>query len=177
MIPLESLSPQSAEAVVKLKTGREVKLTMRPYTLHDHAWFQKQFGTDEDKQAIAAMRLEPIARFSWHMLTPESRAVFANIKYEKYDDDGNPVKEIEGYERLLFGIESEESFWALLSAFGECRGMNSFISDEGEIGVKKKAIRSPKRILIGLVSLILWPLNMVIRLIKFLLSPLASFNT
>lgn len=178
MIPLEQLHPKTVDVDVILVNGQDMTLTMRPYTMADHVWYQENFSSEEDALAIAAMRIDPMAKICWHMLDTESKKFFANVKYKKFNDETGEEEwvDVHGYQNLIHTLDNEQSFWLLWDAFLRCKGMNGFVDDPDAIGVKKKTRKKRKPRSIGRVPLISWLLNTVIRRKKSSRLRLGNFN-
>lgn len=136
---LTDFAPKETRFKASLKNGRNVELTLRPFTLGDMAWAQNMFPTEADQLAIASMKIEPIARMIWHQMAPESKQIFMKFKFQKEDENGNLIEgyEPEGYERLIEAMTGLDDFMAGFNALTLCRGVNGFIDD----GVKKKTVR------------------------------------
>lgn len=151
MIPLERLQPRAVKVKLSLVNGRSVVVTLRPYTMNDHATLQREY-TQEDHIALANAQLDAIAKISWYMLDNESKRLFSEyVEFQQYNEESgqDEVVKITGHEKLLHAIDGEESFWALLDGFAKCRGYNGFASDDEDVGVKKKKAMSKNPILIG----------------------------
>ncbi len=167
MIPLSRLKPRHVETLVLLQGGASVVVRFRPYTMADHAWFQENFLDDDEQKKLALLQVEPIAKIAWHMMDNESKKLFSEqITYKEYNEatGQEDVLAVHGHKKLLHAINGEESFWALLDAFTQCKGHDGFVSEENEdIGVKKKTTPKMKHKLIGARSLKDLLLNMVTR--------------
>lgn len=133
---LSKLSPKEARFKVNLIGGREVEITLRPFTLGDKAWMENSFDTTEKALSVANMEAEAWARILWHQMDIDSRDIFMNIAFQKVDEKTNKVTEIkpEGYERLLEALYSVKDILEGIEAFNLCQGNNGFTDD----GLKKK---------------------------------------
>lgn len=165
MIPLEELHPKTAEADITLVNGKKITVTLRPYSMADHVWYQENFSKDEEAMAIAAMQIDAIAKVAWHMMDSESKRFFGDVRYKQFNEETGEDDDVDvvGHEKLVHTIKGEESFWKLFDAFCRCRGMNGFIEDPNKIGVKKKAMKKQRPRSIGQIPLISWLRNMGIR--------------
>lgn len=139
---LAQFAPREARFKTKIKGGRNVEITLRPFTLADKAWTEGQFSTEADQLAIAAMRVDPIARLVWHQMTQESREIFFRMKFVRHDENTGELIEAqpEGHERLIEAMVDEQDFLAAFEALATCRGLNGFVDD----GVKKKTVKKTK---------------------------------
>lgn len=171
MTPLTKLTPKEVNVNVILATDTQdiVTLTLRPYTVADYAWFQEHFSEGKDQEALAKGHLEAIAKIAWYQLTAESKNLFLNVTYRKHDEDSGEEIEVpaRGYHKLMYALYGEESFWALLDAFIRCKGLNGFVEDPKEVGLKKKKRPLKKRNWIGRVFSTIWPRTTDIRQIKY----------
>jgi len=133
---LAGLTPKKAKFKATLVGGKVVTLTLRPFTLADVAWFQEEFPTEEDLVALADIRIDPACRAIWQMLDKKSKVKLSNIRFvKKNEKTGKDAdQEIEGYKRLMYAFDDEESIQEAFLALGESRGLNGFVEDS----LKKK---------------------------------------
>jgi hypothetical protein len=136
---LAGFAPRETTFTAELVGGEKVELTLRPFTLADIAWLQENFPGEKALE-IAAMKVDAVCRIIWHMLTSESKAVFANVKFTKYNDESEqdePV-EIHGYQKIVHSFASQQTMLAGFEAFARSRDMNGF-QDDGDLKKKKRA--------------------------------------
>lgn len=136
---LKNLTPKEAHFKVTLMDGREVELTLRPFTLGDKGWMENNFSTEDDKISIAEMHAIPWSKILWHQMNKDSRDIFMRIKFIKVDEETN--KDIdadpEGYERFMEGLFAVEDLLSGIEAFSKCRGDNDY-QDDGSLKKKTK---------------------------------------
>ena len=134
-----NFAPKETSFKANLKDGRSVELTLRPYSLADMAWSQETFKTEEDRIAIANMKVEPCAKLIWNQLKAEDKKIFMALKFIKTDDEGNDIEvKPEGYERFIEGIADVESLIAGYISYAENMDINGFIPDSDKKKTMKK---------------------------------------
>ena len=136
---LADFAPKEARFEVNLIGGRNVELTLRPFTLGDKAWMENTFPTEADQLAIANIETEPWSCIIWHQMTRESRDIFMKIKFQKLDENTNkPIDcQPEGHVRYMEALHAVKDLLSGMEAFSKCRGDNEFQDD----GVKKKTMK------------------------------------
>ena len=133
---LDKLLSHESECEVKIG-GVSVTLTLRPFTLGDLAFMQKEFPTEQSRMEIAKLNAEPLCKIVWHMLTPESKDHFSNIRFTDYDEEKECIvdKKVTGYKKLFHSIEGTDDLLKLFTAYSLSESLNNFIPDV----LKKKA--------------------------------------
>lgn len=168
MFALSKMKPKKTAVEIKLVGGAKAKITLRPFTLADYAWFQDNFDTEEKQFSLADAKVDAIAEIIWYQMTIESKKLFGTIVFKDVDDDGEEIEvEIKGYKKLLHAVNGEDQFWRLLDAYLKCKGLNGFIEKSEDVGLKKKWTLNPKAIWTGLKYLISSPFNTVTRQNRF----------
>lgn len=127
---LEGFAPKSASFKAKLIGGRVVKITLRPFTLADTAWFQNDL-TEQDHIEIAEMKVSAVCKALWHMMDKESKDIFCNISFVHYDEvEKTEIKtQVTGYEKLVHSFADETAILNGIEALAECKGLNGFIEE------------------------------------------------
>ena len=141
-------APKEARFKANLLNGRAVEVTLRPFTLLDHAWMQQNFGSEEYQNKIKDLDIDTLARIIWHQLTKESQDIFNNLEFK--NSDGSDISII-GHERFLESLGDVSELLKGFAAFTQCRGDNNFVDT---LLSKKKTIKSKNPILKILTNLL-----------------------
>lgn len=136
------IAPTETSCEVSLQGGHKVVLTFRPFNLADVAWMQHNFDTDEKRLKLASMSVDEVSQLIWHMLTPESKSTFSNIKFQEYDEERECEIEVKitGYKKLQYALASQEDLIKLFATYSQSESLNSFIPSAH----KKKVKTTPK---------------------------------
>jgi hypothetical protein len=134
---LSDLLPKEATCKVRITGGEEIEISFRPFTLRDLAWMQDEFDTDQKRRDVAKLKAEALCKIIWYMMKAESKALFREIKFVKYDDENDTSEEIKikGYEKLLHLLASQEDMIEAFSVYSQMESLNNFMPDFA----KKKA--------------------------------------
>ena len=168
MIPLNNLNPRAVDVLVVLKGGQTVKIGLRPFSMRDHAWFQDNFKSDEEVLEIAKTQISTIAKIAWNQMDVESKKIFTGATYIDVVNGKEIEVRLYDEQTLVNSLESELEFHKLLDGYLKTQGLNGFITEAEEIGLKKKIMVRRLTRWIGLKPLISWLRNTVIRPIKSL---------
>lgn len=127
---LTEFAPKESKFKANLLNGRAVEVTLRPFTLLDHAWFQQNFTSEQDLKDIQELKVDVMARIIWRQMDDESKKIFNDIEFK------GTKKLLVGHERFLEALYSTADLLNGFTAFAECRGDNSFI--DVSFSTKKK---------------------------------------
>jgi len=124
------LLPVESSCEIKIG-GVDVTLDLRPFTLGDLAFMQREFPTEQSRMEIAKLNADPLCKIVWHMLTPESKKHFSNIKFVDYDEEKEqPIEiEVKGYKKLFHSITKTDDLLKLFMAYSESESLNNFVPD------------------------------------------------
>ncbi|MGR3219271.1 MAG: hypothetical protein ACUZ8H_05555 [Candidatus Anammoxibacter sp.] len=136
---LGDFAAKTTSCKIELVGGQKVELTFRPFTLADLAWSQE--FTTEQAFEIAAMKAVPLCKIIWNQLTPECKAFFSDISYEKFNEETEQIETVKlmGYEKLLHSVKDQQNMIIAFSAHSKVENLNSFIPENEKKKKVKKA--------------------------------------
>lgn len=139
----ESILPHRPRCKVLLSNGKKVELEFREFCLADVAFLQREFATNKAQLEILKYNPDAVCRIIWHMLSPDSKKIFNDIRFEEFDEAREMVVErkIYGYEKLLHALKNPEQMIIAFECQMTSQSLNDYLPDDVKA---KKKIEAPQ---------------------------------
>lgn len=144
---IKNLAPKGSSFRARLVNGHEVEIHLRPFTLSDVARNESRFEDKEDLlafgQALSEMKVDPVCQVLWEQMTPESKNLFADIKFTDFCEEKGEQIEVSpvGWEKLKHSFADYSGLIDGLVAYYDVLEKNGFVVAPGE-KKKKKAVKA-----------------------------------
>ena len=129
-VSLGELTPEASTFNITTPDGKELSLTLRPITLKDDQWIQRELGEKTFNEALQTQEMSVVSKFVYHQLVIDSKRLVKEIKLIDMDEDGNEFEvECNGPEKLLHLIAGYKNGYAMFSALMQARGLSLPVFD------------------------------------------------